>query len=849
MKKLLLFSMTLLCAVSAWAVQRTPEEAFDIARSFFAQRPGTRAAEEFRLVAVSGDLLQPVDTRSCSDEPSFYIYNHGQTAYVIVSGDDRMKPVLGYSEHGAFVTENLPSNLRGWLTLYDAAHAALAEGKPVRREPCLMTRAAFPESVNPLLGDINWNQDAPYNNDCPVVGGGRSVTGCVATAMAMVMRYHNYPVQGKGTHSYKCETDGKTYSFDFGGTTFDWGNMLPAYTSGNYTQKQAAAVAELMYACGVSVDMAYSPGGSGALGSAIGQALIDYFNYDSNLGMVEREYFTSEEWMNMIKKELSEQRPIIYGAASTEVGHEFVFDGYDAQDMVHVNWGWGGHNNGYFEVASLNPDSPGIGGGTGQGGGFVFNQSMAIGVCPPTDESHYTSHFSLDSLGVSKDKLNKNESFDAGFARLFNRSTLFTGQAGLIAEKDGKQSVLGSFTIEQLKTGWGYEKASIRNCRIPQELTDGTYALYFATKEQRETSWSRARSALGYETKFTLTVSGNNCTVAPFIDGLQFEKELVMSVEPLHNLYAGYKGDFRMKVSNLNSTDEYYGMVGVLLITPETEKEKADIIGMIGQTQLLLEPNAIDKEYLASGDLIANLESGKNVSPGDYYICPGATWGKYIYGVGDELTPVTIKSASPGPTVLAIQNARLENDQLQVGEKLKLTAELSLSGLGSVYSKTLLMAIFAEGESSSRNLHYADVFVEKGETQQFEMEVDPRVEAGKYLCCLYKPGLGGDYGSPVCGLSFTVTPSTGIQDETASVEGVRILQQPVEDQLRLRTAADVRMISIYNLSGQQVMRQSVSGNNAGGEYSIPVVGLTSGYYILMVQTADGKTYRSRFGKR
>lgn len=264
MKKLLLLSLVLLCSLTAWTAQRSPEEALSIARTFFIQSSEavTRNTGDIQLVAVSNDLLKSVSTRSV-EGTAFYVYNHGQSAYVIVSGDDRMKPVLGYSDRGAFVINNLPPNIQSWLESYNAVYTALAGGEQVIKEPRLLTRAVFPETVAPMLGDINWNQDAPYNNACPLVQGSRSMTGCVATAMAMILKYHNFPVKGKGTHSYKTSS-GLECSFDYGSTTFSWNEMRSQYVGGNYTTEEANAVAELMHACGVAVDMEYSPSSSGA---------------------------------------------------------------------------------------------------------------------------------------------------------------------------------------------------------------------------------------------------------------------------------------------------------------------------------------------------------------------------------------------------------------------------------------------------------------------------------------------------------------------------------------------------------------------------------------------------------
>lgn len=848
MKKILLLLLVLFCTISMWAMQRSTGEALEIARSFFAQYPATRSVDDIRLVAVSGDLLKSASTRSISDEPAFYVYNHGLSAYVIVSGDDRMKPVLGYSDRGAFVINNLPPNIQSWLESYNAIYTALAGGEQVIKEPRLLTRAVFPKTVAPMLGDINWNQDAPYNNACPLVQGSHCVTGCVATAMAMILKYHNYPVKGKGTYSYKTSS-GLECSFDYGNTTFGWDKMLPQYVNGSYTAEQANAVAQLMYACGVAVDMDYSPSSSGAYSYKVGQALIDYLGYDENLGYIYREYFTSEEWMNMIKTELSEGRPILYNGASKDVGHEFVFDGYDAQNMVHVNWGWGGVNNGYFEVVSLDPSSPGIGGGTNLGGGFIYQQGMLIGLEPPTASSSYTSHFFLSKLEVSKEEVSKGENFDLTVTEMYNMSTTFkNGHLGFIAEKDGKQSVLWSVSLGDVKTNFGTQGQTFSNITIPNDFADGTYALYLATKDTRETTWSRVRGGYGSEVQYTLTILGNKCILAPFASSLAIQEDLVGSVEILHNLYSGRKGDFKVLLSNKSATSEFYGLAGVLFITSD---EKQEIISLTGYTQLELKPGTEDKEFTISGNLVSNLtETSTDIPTGDYYICPGVQWGNYVYGIGENLISVTVNRAYGTPN-LVIANARLERNQLQVGEKLNLLAELSLSGTGNVYDKKLMAAIFTVGQSSTSNLHYAEVFIEKEQPLDFKMEIDSQLGEGNYSVSLYKPDLLGGYdgNDPLCKLNFSIGPATGIEEEVSDKDGIIIYQQPVEGILYIRTSNTAKIISIYNLSGQQLIQRKEAGDKIGKEYFIPVEGLAAGYYIITMQSVNGRIYRSKFIKR
>lgn len=841
MKKLLLLSLAFLCSLTAWTAQRSPEEARSVARSFFMQSSGavTRNAGDIHLVAVSNDLLKSVSTRSV-EGTAFYIYNYEQSAYVIVSGDDRMKPVLGYSDNGSFITENLPVNILGWLELYNAAYAQLGNAERAVTEPKLLTKTSFPASVSPLLGSICWDQSEPYNNTCPLYQGERCVTGCVATAMAMILKYHEYPVKGKGTHSYKTP-NGIECSFDYGNTTFDWDNMLPQY-EGNYSTTQANAVAQLMSASGIAVDMGYSPYASGAYSHLVGKALIDYFGYDGNLGLVFRQFFTSAEWMNMIKSEISEKRPIYYAGSSDDAGHAFVFDGYDAQDMVHVNWGWSGMNNGYFEVASLNPESPGIGGGSNLGGGFTRGQEMYLGIQPPTTSSNFTSHFAMTELEVNKEEVAKGDVFTLTITDIFNMSVACkNGKLAVIAEKEGQQSILGQKTLAMLiNTYEGYEAFSFSNLKIPNDFADGTYSIYVATKDEREATWSRVRGYVGSEAQLILVVSGNKCTLTPFSGNLSRGEDLEVSVELVHSLYSGLKGDFKMLVSNKSVSDEYYGLVGVALLD-----KNVDFVAIVGNVQVEIKPGTDDRELAVSGNLVVTENSvTTNIPAGEYYICPCIDWGGGTYAIG-ELTPVTIKEAY-GAADLKVSQPRLEKTQLQMGEKLKLLADLSLSGNGNVYAGALTVAIFQNDDLYASSVHSQNVFVEAEQAVNFVMEIPLNVGVGDHTVGLYKPGANGGLAL-ICYLSFSVGPATGIEDEVTDKYELVICRQPVEDILNIRTSHAVQMISVYNLSGQQMIQQKESGDKK--EYSIPVGGLDAGYYIVVLQSTDGKIYRNKFMKR
>lgn len=262
-------------------------------------------------------------------------------------------------------------------------------------------------AVAPLLGDINWNQDAPFNNLCPQYEMGKTApTGCVATAMAQVMYYHQWPLQGEGTHTYSpAVMNGNTLTANFGNTEYRWGMMLPRYTAAS-SKESGDAVAELMLHCGVATDMEYYSQ-SGASDTVVARAMMQYFRYDRSIAYRKREHYPTREWLKIIHDELAEGRPVLAYGRSTSGGHAYVFDGMDENGLIHVNWGWGGMSNGYFNTSALTPASQGIG---GSDGGFNYSQRIITGIRPRTegtDNDYDVELASTEGLTASKAKISQ----------------------------------------------------------------------------------------------------------------------------------------------------------------------------------------------------------------------------------------------------------------------------------------------------------------------------------------------------------------------------------------------------------------------------------------------------------
>ena len=336
MKKLLLCLVCAWAVSQIWAAPRSEREARRIAETFLKTQSSSvkrSSSGGVSLVATSDDLERGTKRSAGAGVPAWYVYNQGVEAFVLVSGDDRMPDILGYSTDGAFVVEGMPSNLRAWLENYTAWADALQVGRVAEAAPVSVVPEGYPESVAPLLGDISYDQLAPYNSLCPELDGEHCATGCMATAMATILSYWKYPERGTGSHSYTSATYGFPCSFDFGSTVFDWDNILPTYVEGEYTDEQAEAIATLMYACGVAVDMDYGPE-SGAFEVNLLAGLVGYFGINPYAQLPSRSMYSTQEWMEMVCSELSARRPIYYiGADKEYAGHAFVLDGYDRNGM------------------------------------------------------------------------------------------------------------------------------------------------------------------------------------------------------------------------------------------------------------------------------------------------------------------------------------------------------------------------------------------------------------------------------------------------------------------------------------------------------------------------------------
>lgn len=387
MKKrtLLTFVFLLTALLSVDAAQRSYQQAKAIAERYAktagisVDNTGMRrmATKVRRSVTAQGGVTAEADRY-------FVFENSDRRGFVIVSGDDLMPEIVGYSKTGSFDDDNLPDGMAYFLKAYAELAGKVAAGdahalRAVREAEALRASSYRQPTVSPLLGDIKWDQGEPYNRLAPTLGNnGRCATGCVATAMAQVMMYHRWPdalksaIPGYTTHSY-----GFTIGGESAGQKIDWANMLPQYAEGQYNDTQANAVAKLMSLCGKAVGMDYGPS-SGA--NVFADDMVTFFGYDKELTQyLNRAAFDLEQWRTLIDNELQSRRPVLYAGQSSDGGHQFVCDGSDGNGLYHINWGWSGYQDGYFDITVLNPQKGGAGSGSATDG-YNRTNDMIIGL-------------------------------------------------------------------------------------------------------------------------------------------------------------------------------------------------------------------------------------------------------------------------------------------------------------------------------------------------------------------------------------------------------------------------------------------------------------------------------------
>ncbi len=695
-KASLLFLPSALLAVSAaMAAPVSPDEA--LARL---------AADRHLAPSVSNSVAQFSLTETVGN---LYIFS-GKTGYIVTPDDDCAPALLGYSDRSAFDADVNP-NLAYWLEFLNGQLDYLKSNP----QPAVYSAPSVARAEIAPMIETRWNQGSPYNNDCPVYNGSRCVTGCVATAMAQVLKYHGYPDSGTGTASYTWNN--QQLSFDYGNTTFEWDEMTDVYDASSSAESMAA-VAKLMYACGVSVSMNYSPSSSGAASIYIPGALIDHFNYDKAIYLAQRNAYGILDWEELIYNELKEGRPVLYGGQGSGGGHEFVCDGYSSDGYFHFNWGWGGLSDGYFLLTALNPGSLGTGGGAG---GYNMDQDAVIGVMLPKAGSQPTYiMYNIEDFSAATTSVELGSTVEFSGAFMNGGATTLTNVTPGIklqrSDDNSAQYIAAPYGVKELQTGYFFQAYDVN---LPATLAEGEYIVTPAYKIGGG-DWQDMRSYINVTGSQIAKVEGNNATFsAP-----ERATVTVTDITTTGKYYIGRLTPMSFTITN-PGTEEFVGEVIPSLLnesgtlTAQGDAIPVDLLG--GASQQLSD---VSVSFAAL--------KGANFTAGNYSLV-------FMDGSRNTLsTPIDVTvAANPGtPTVSASAF-----DLVSAADKAAVKFNVGIRCSAGYCANSFRVVVFPYTSGSVTSVYSADTpvyYLDAGQSEEKTVSLDlTSLANGKYFAMLY----------------------------------------------------------------------------------------------------------------
>lgn len=729
------------------------------------------------------------------NSPAVYVFGRKDT-YYIISADDNAEPLLGYADT-AFDPTNIPPSLKWWIGEYARQIEAASESSPKT------IMKASRESISPMIHTL-WDQGSPYNNLCPLYSGERAVTGCAATAMAQVMKYFNYPAKGKGSKSYT--SNGKAITMNFANVSFDWQNMLDRYHGVDATDTEKTAVASLMYACGVSIEMQYSAYESGATDMVVPNALVNYFSYDKGVRYFMRDYYTTAQWEELVYNQLATCGPVQYSGISNEGGHSFVCDGYSSDGFFHINWGWSGMSDGYYLLTALEPGQQGIGGSLS---GFNFDQSVVGEVREPrTGSTTYPEFYIISNFDIPAKTLSTGSSItvNAQVANYSYATTTATFGLKFVNQQTGEASYTAGSTTVQLRQGYMIEHYYLT---MPMKAA-GTYTVTPALRAS-DGAWYDIPVKKAFTGSYTFTVGASGTTVSANKPGSLVAENLDLKTK----IYLSQ--DFNLGATIKNPAEDHiYATIAPALVSGN------NILAIGEYMYVSLESGkSKDIDYIGSFD---HTSSSWTPTGGNYKLCIlNVDTNEAISDVID----VTVNN-KPTNTSLAISNFTIEGGLTNVdASNVRFTGTVSCRA--GFFGGRLDVAIFPYTDSGSysiASLPAKPLFL--GVFQSGSLDASGRlmdVEVGKsYMAAVFN---GTTQISNV--IVFTIGANSDAVDDVEI--GQITLPRSTDGYISFDNTVD--MVNIYSLSGMLLRQYSDVSD-------IDISDLNNGIYIIELSTAGIK---------
>lgn len=799
MKKLLLTASVLsIFTVSAWGRTLSPEEAL------------RRVSPESRSSLA---VEQLVDTRQMLGQPVYYVFKSADEGFMILSADDCGAPLLGYSDKGVYDPANIPPSLQFMLDCYaeEIAKASTADGV---NHVAPAAPAPPKSSIAPLLS-CRWNQDSPYNDECPMDGSERSVTGCTATALAQVMYYHKWPEKGSGSISYHCSLG--DMSMDFSQYTFDWSNMLDSY-SADATKAQKKAVADLMTAVGYSVRMNYGSDASGAFLQYAAEGLYRYFGYDKGLSVYYRDLYPIAEWEEMIYNNLRDCGPVVYSGYNKPLdnkvaGHTFVCDGYDSKTgLFHINWGWGGMSDGYFALTGLDPDSQGIGGSSS---GYNYQQLILSNIRKPAGNVEQTPLIgSVEPLKVSG---TGGLSFKIGNVGMISGNEKIEALVAARIVSETGEETMRKLTSPMTFTNEIFWATYSLNMSL-SGLSDGTYKIYLVYSLDNGATWIEMLYPIGTARYAVGVKEGNN---AEFF--IPETGRLNIEINDVTPLYTGSNFWADVEVSN-NNDFEIYQSVQAVFYKDGEEKSRCEymLVDLPSGQSKAYEYGGVVPSALAEGDYDLVMENEYGVVLSDKFPVHVNAAAKSEISLVSQMVvtslgvgPSNYPKVNPQDVVLRFNVKNISG--FYAGNLTVYVWDMNNTGAGVLGILTSDRIMLKEGESSWVTISGAVDNTVPGQVLLFQLvdlASNTELNVGNYLYALVDPAGGiGDIESDVP--VITVDRQSG----TVTVE-----------------ASGISAVDVFAMSGA---RAAVTSEITSDRAVVNTSSLARGVYLVKVTSASG----------
>jgi hypothetical protein len=787
----------------------------------------------------------------------FYLFNVVESGFVAVSADDIVEPILAYSDEGKIAFSKINQSTAKWFQGYaDQIRFAIINNLEATEEIKTSwdqllygnTQLIRRGSVTPLMS-TKWNQSPYYNDLCPYDNTyqEKTVTGCVATAMAQVMKYWNYPETGTGFYSYNHPRYG-TLSANFGNTTYQWSSMPNKVSNSNN------AVATLMYHCGVSINMNYNvsaKGGSGAQTLDVVSSLKTYFGYPASVEGKYRSSYSESQWKTLLKSDLDAGRPIQYAGTGGGGGHSFVCDGYDNNDFFHFNWGWGGNSDGYFSLNSLNPGSLGTGGGTG---GFNSNQRAIIGIKPPPSAIKYDLTLNT-SMTISPTTIDYGSSFSVSANFTNNSNITFNGDycAAVFDDNDNFIDYIETKTGYSLQSGYKYTNNLVFSTTGILGMLPGKYwvGVYYRPTGG---NWSIIKGTFLYSNYKSMTVTNNN-SIALYSD---------MTTTPINNFTKGSSGSVSVNIIN-NSASTFTGKYNVSLYN--LDGSFAQSLGMLTET------NGLPAGYVYKNALTFTADTIK-VEPGTYLLATLHIWDGNtnweLTGTGNYQNPIFIDVVAP-----PLQPDKYEiNDNASVAYALSLNFSGNNANVNTIgsnchtgedydfykinlpagYNYSLSPRVHDAFNAGNGNSYTLDALfsysLDNGSTwsDAYDDVMPTAISTAGQKTIIFKvaPFFSGNSGTYLLEIPMTRSSNAGV-DKLSDLK-LKIYPNPTKETITISNDLGIILteVIISDMQGRTVYKESISGNSISA--SINTKNLAKGFYTISAIDSEKKTYTQKLIK-